>query len=317
LKNSTSLPSGQLPAGVQPALGPDATALGQIFWYTIEGRTPQGAPAGGWDLHELRTVQDWYVRYGLLAAEGISEVASIGGFVQEYQVDVDPDAMRAFGVTLNQVFTAVANSNQDVGAGVTEINRVEYLLRGVGFIKSLADLEEAVVAVGPGRLPVRVRDVAVVSLGPAERRGVLTHGGAEAVGGVVVVREGFNPLAAINHVKEKIVEISPGLPAKPVIDWQQTSMGEVQRFALAHDLDLTSDDGSGSFAQAPWLDWLRAHPPDDWPPWLTISQLEIVPFYDRTGLIHETLGTLSDALLQQILVTLIVVIIMVLHLRSA
>ena len=317
LEKLNSLPAGQLPDGVQPALGPDATALGQIFWYTLEGRTPQGAPVGGWDLHELRTVQDWYIRYGLLAAEGISEVASIGGFVQEYQVDVDPDAMRAFGVTLNQVFTAVANSNQDVGAGVTEINRVEYLLRGVGFIKSLADLEEAVVAVGPGRLPVRVRDVAVVSLGPAERRGVLTHGGAEAVGGVVVVREGFNPLAAINHLKEKIVEISPGLPAKPVIDWQQTSMGDVQRFALAHGLELSSGDESGSFAQAPWLDWLRTHPPDDWPSWLTISQLEIVPFYDRTGLIHETLGTLSDALLQQILVTLIVVIIMVLHLRSA
>ena len=317
LEKLNSLPSGQLPAGVQPALGPDATALGQIFWYTLEGRTPQGAPAGGWDLHELRTVQDWYVRYGLLSSEGISEVASIGGFVQEYQVDVDPDAMRAAGVTLNQVFNAVANSNQDVGAGVTEINRVEYLLRGVGFIKSLADLEEAVVAVGPGRLPVRVRDVAVVSLGPAERRGVLTHGGAEAVGGVVVVREGFNPLTAINHVKEKITEISPGLPAKAVIDWQQTTMGDVQRFALVHGLDLASGDGSGAFVQTPWLDWLRTHPSDAWPPWLTISQLEIVPFYDRTGLIHETLGTLSDALLQQILVTLIVVIIMVLHLRSA
>ncbi|MFO7494970.1 MAG: efflux RND transporter permease subunit, partial [Desulfobacterales bacterium] len=119
LEKLNSLPSGLLPDGVQPALGPDATALGQIFWYTLEGRDPQGSPAGGWDLHELRTVQDWYVRYGLLSAEGISEVASIGGFVQEYQIDVDPDAMRAYDVTLNQVFSAVAKSNLDVGARVT------------------------------------------------------------------------------------------------------------------------------------------------------------------------------------------------------
>jgi copper/silver efflux system protein len=117
LEKLNSLPAGLLPEDVQPALGPDATALGQIFWYTLEGRDPHGLPAGGWDLHELRTIQDWYVRYGLLSAEGISEVASIGGFVQEYQIDVDPDAMRAYEVTLDQVFTAVANSNLDVGAG--------------------------------------------------------------------------------------------------------------------------------------------------------------------------------------------------------
>lgn len=317
LEKLNSLPPGLLPAGVQPALGPDATALGQIFWYTLEGRDPLGKPAGGWDLHELRTVQDWFVRYGLLSAEGISEVASIGGFVQEYQVDADPDAMRAYGVTLNQVFEAVAKSNLDVGAGVTEINRIEYILRGVGFIKSLADLEEAVVAVGAERVPVRVRDVAVVSLGPAERRGVLTHGGAEAVGGVVVVRENFNPLAAINHVKEKIAEISPGLPAKAVIDWRRTTTGEVQGFARANGLASLSGEEVAALNQAQWLEWLRTNPRDTWPPWVTISQLEIVPFYDRTGLIHETLGTLSDALLQQILVTLIVVILMVLHLRSA
>ncbi|MFO7716076.1 efflux RND transporter permease subunit, partial [Desulfosarcina sp.] len=285
--------------------------------YTLEGRDPQGSPAGGWDLHELRTVQDWYVRYGLLSAEGISEVASIGGFVQEYQIDVDPDAMRAYDVTLNQIFSAVAKSNLDVGARVTEINRIEYILRGVGFIKSLADLEAAVVTVGGERVPIRVRDVAVVGLGPAERRGVLTHGGAEAVGGVVVVREGFNPLAAINHVKEKIAEISPGLPAKAVIDWRVVSVGDVERFARDSGFDPFSVQDAAILEQAAWLDWLRANPRDAWPPWVTLSQLEIVPFYDRTGLIHETLGTLSDALFQQILVTIIVVILMVLHLRSA
>jgi copper/silver efflux system protein len=317
LEKLNSLPAGLLPDGVQPALGPDATALGQIFWYTLEGRDPQGSPAGGWDLHELRTVQDWYVRYGLLSAEGISEVASIGGFVQEYQIDVDPDAMRAYDVTLNQVFSAVAKSNLDVGARVTEINRIEYILRGVGFIKSLADLEESVVAVGAERVPIRIRDVAVVALGPAERRGVLTHGGAEAVGGVVVVREGFNPLAAINHVKEKIAEISTGLPAKAVIDWQRTTLGEVERFARDNRFEAFSGQDAARVDQAGWLDWLRANPQEAWPPWVTVSQLQIVPFYDRTGLIQETLGTLSDALLQQILVTLIVVILMVLHLRSA
>jgi Cu(I)/Ag(I) efflux system membrane protein CusA/SilA len=317
LEKLNSLPPGLLPEGVQPTLGPDATALGQIFWYTLEGRDPHGAPSGGWDLHELRTVQDWYVRYGLLSAEGVSEVASIGGFVQEYQIDVDPDAMRAYGVSLDQVFAAVAESNLDVGARVTEMNRIEYTLRGVGFVKGLDDLEEAVVAVGADRVPVRVRDVAGVTLGPAERRGVLTHNGAEAVGGVVVVREGFNPLAAIHHVKERIAELSPGLPAKAVIDWRRTTLDEVERFAQKSGFDAFSADEPVSLNQKEWLRWLRTSPHDRWPPWVTLSQLEIVPFYDRTGLIHETLGTLNDALLQQILVTLIVVILMVLHLRSA
>jgi copper/silver efflux system protein len=317
LEKLSSLPAGLLPADVQPALGPDATALGQIFWYTLEGRDPHGLPAGGWDLHELRTIQDWYVRYGLLSAEGISEVASIGGFVQEYQIDVDPEAMRAYEVTLDQVFTAVANSNLDVGARVTEINRVEYVLRGVGFIKRLEDLEEAVVAVGAGRVPIRVRDVANATLGPAGRRGGLTQAGAEAVGGVVVVREAFNPLQAITNVKEKIVEISPGLPAKVVIDWRRTSLAEVERFARDRGFNAFSVDDSPSVDQEQWLLWLRTGPPEAWPPWVTISQLEIVPFYDRTGLIYETLGTLSDALLQQILVTIIIVILMVWHLRSA
>jgi copper/silver efflux system protein len=317
LEKLNSLPSGLLPEGVQPALGPDATALGQIFWYTLEGRDPQGNPAGGWDLHEIRSVQDWYVRYGLLAATGISEVASIGGYVQEYQIDVDPDAMRAYGVTLNQVFTAVAKSNLDVGAGVTEINRVEYILRGVGFIRNLEDLEKAVVDVGDDRIPIRVSDVAVVTLGPAERRGVLTQMGAEAVGGVVVVREGFNPLEAINNVKEKIAEISPGLPSKAVIDWTRTTTAEIERFARNNGFESFTAADSHILNHEGWLSWLRANSPEVWPEWVTVSQLKIVSFYDRTGLIYETLGTLNDALLQQILVTIIVVIVMVLHLRAS
>ncbi len=135
LEKLNSLPADSLPPSVRPALGPDATALGQIFWYTLEGRDADGRPAGGWDLEELRTIQDWQVRYALLSAEGVSEAASGGGFVREYQVDVDPDAMRAYDVTLMEVFGAVKGANIDVGADTLEINRVEYFIRGVGFIK--------------------------------------------------------------------------------------------------------------------------------------------------------------------------------------
>ncbi len=127
-------------------LGPDSTPLGQIYWYTLEGRDPDGNPTGGWDLDELRTIQDWYVRYYLLSAEGISEVASVGGFVQEYQIDVDPDAMRAARVSIDDVFMAVKMSNIDVGARSIEINKAEYLIRGLGFIEEIEDIEYSVVA---------------------------------------------------------------------------------------------------------------------------------------------------------------------------
>ncbi len=213
LEKLNSLPAGSLPEGVQPALGPDATALGQIFWYTLEGRDEQGNPAGGWDLDELRTVQDWNVRYALLGAEGISEVASVGGFVREYQIDVDPDAMRAYKVGLGDIFGAVRASNIDVGARTIEINKVEYVIRGLGFIKGLSDIEKTVVKVNEN-VPVYVKDLAKVSYGPALRRGALDKGGAEAVGGVAVVRYGYNPLEAIKNVKKKIEEISPGLPKR-------------------------------------------------------------------------------------------------------
>jgi len=267
LEKLASLPSGTLPEGVRPALGPDATALGQVFWYTLEGRDPQGNPTGGWDLDELRSTQDWYVRYALQSAEGVSEVASVGGYVREYQIDVDPDAMRAHGVTLNEVFNAVRKSNVDVGARTIEVNRVEYFIRGLGFLKSVDDIRKTVVKVNDN-VPIRVEEVAHVSLGPALRRGVLDKEGAEAVGGVVVVRYGENPLAVIKAVKDKIEEISPGLPKKTLADG-------------------------------------------------TVSQVTIVPFYDRTGLIYETLGTLNSAIEEEILVTIIVVLLMVMHLRSS
>lgn len=267
LEKLNSLPAGTLPTGVQPTLGPDATALGQIFWYTLEGRDEYGNTTGGWEPHELRTIQDWYVRYALLSADGVSEVASVGGFVREYQVDVDPDAMRAFDVKLGDVFMAVKMSNVDVGARTIEVNKVEYVIRGIGFLKELEDISNTVIKV-KDNVPVYVKNVAHVTLGPALRRGALDKEGAEAVGGVVVVRYGENPLATIKNVKKKIAEISPGLPTKTLPDGRT-------------------------------------------------SQVKIVPFYDRTGLIYETLGTLNTTLIEEILVTIIVVIISVVHLRSS
>ncbi|HKL90706.1 MAG TPA: efflux RND transporter permease subunit, partial [Allomuricauda sp.] len=185
LEKLNSLPNNLLPDGVNPALGPDATALGQIFWYTLEGRDKDGNVTGGWDLQELRSVQDYYVKYALSSASGVSEVASIGGFVQEYQVDVDPDLMKQYNVGLDQVVKAVKQSNRDIGAQTLEINKAEYLVRGLGYIKSLDDIKNAVVT-ATDYTSIRVQDVARVSLGPAVRRGILDKEGAEVVGGVVV-----------------------------------------------------------------------------------------------------------------------------------
>jgi copper/silver efflux system protein len=316
LEKLNSLPAGTLPEGVQPTLGPDATALGQVFWYTLEGQDEDGQPTGGWDLDELRSIQDWYVRYGLMAADGVSEVASAGGFVREYQIDVDPDAMRAFGVSLQQVVAATRHANLDVGARSIEVNSVEYFIRGLGFLKDVSDLEQTVVAVNDN-VPVKVKDIAQVALGPALRRGALDKGGAEAVGGVVTVRFGENPLAAIKAVKNKIEEIKDGLPEKAVIDWRTTSRDTVTAFAEQEKFSAFKDDGAYELNQARWLDYLRQTPPADRPEWLKFSKIQVVPFYDRTGLIYETLGTLNTAIFQEILVTIIVVLVMVRHLASS
>ncbi len=173
LEKLNSLPTGTLPAGVQPALGPDATALGQIFWYTLEGRNPKtGQPNGGWDPQELRTIQDFYVKYGLSTAEGVSEVASVGGFIKEYQVDLNPEALKAYNVSVMDVMNAVQKSNLDIGAETIELNNVEYIIRGLGYVKNLDDIENSVVAVR-NNIPVRIKDIAHVAFGPATRRGGL------------------------------------------------------------------------------------------------------------------------------------------------
>lgn len=268
LEKLNSLPPGTLPEGVQPALGPDATALGQIYWYTLEGRDPAtGKPTGGWNAEELRTIQDYYVKYSLSAAEGVSEVASAGGFVKEYQVELNPDTMRAFNVSVMDIMGAIKKSNLDIGAETMEINKVEYLIRGLGYIKDVSDLEKAVVTVRDG-VPVRISDVAFVNIGPGTRRGGLDKEGVEAVGGVVIARYGSNPLEVINNVKDKIKEMAPGLPQK------------------------TLPDG-------------------------TVSKITVVPFYDRTGLIKETIGTLETSLSHEILICIIVIIVLVLNLRAS
>jgi copper/silver efflux system protein len=192
----------KLPPGVVPVLGPDATALGQIFWYTLE--------AEGADLAQLRSLQDWYVRYQFQSVEGVSEVASAGGYVKQYQVDVHPDKLRAHGVTLPEVYEAVRKGNIDVGAKVVENNGYEFFIRGIGFVKNLADIENIVIRQEEGT-PIFVKNVATVQLGPDFRRGALDDAGREAVGGVVVMRYGENPLAVIRRLKEKLAEIEPGL----------------------------------------------------------------------------------------------------------
>lgn len=267
LEKLNSLPANTLPPEVQPTLGPDATALGQIFWYTLEGRDENGEATGGWSLHELRSIQDFYVRFGLSAAEGVAEVASIGGYVKEYQVDVDPEAMKTYGISLNQVMDAIRGSNLDVGAQTMEINQAEYFVRGLGYIKNIEDIEKSVVR-AIDNVPLRIGDIAKVNIGPATRRGVLDKSGAEAVGGVVVARYGANPLEVIQNVKAKIAEIEPGLATKTLADG-------------------------------------------------TVSQLKIVPFYDRTTLINETIGTLEEALKLETLITIIVVILMLFNLKSS
>ena len=248
----------KLPSGVAPVLGPDATALGQVFWYTLE--------AEGADLGQLRSLQDWYVRYQLQAVEGVSEVASVGGFVKQYQIDVHPDKLRAHRVTLPEVYEAVRKSNIDVGAKVVENNGYEFFIRGVGFVRSVEDMEHIVIRQENGT-PIFMHNVATVQLGPDFRRGVLDRGGREAVGGVVLMRYGENPLHVIERVKQKITEIEPGLRVK-----------------------LT--DGS----QTP---------------------VKIVPFYDRTDIVYETMDTLREALVEEALVAAVIVIIFLLHLRSS
>ncbi len=248
----------RLPPGVVPGLGSDATALGQIFYYTLE--------AEGADLSKLRSLQDWYIRYQLQSVEGVTEVATLGGFVREYQIDVIPEKLRAHRVTLPEVYEAVRRSNIDVGAKVVESNRYEFFIRGKGFVRSVQDIENVVIRQEAGT-PIYVKNVATVQLGPEFRRGTLDKAGREATGAVVLMRYGENPLAVINRVKQKIAEIEPGLR-------------------------ITLPSG-------------KAVP------------VKIVPYYDRTAIIYETMATLKANLIEESIVVGLIVILFLLHLRSS
>jgi len=193
-----------LPAGAKMQLGPDGTGVGHVYWYTVEGK---------YDLGALRAIQDWYIKLNLQGVPGVAEVASVGGFVKQYQVNVNPDKMKAYGVSLNEIKNAVMRSNNEVGGKILEMSDAEYFVRGQGYIRSVKDVENTVVATGTNGIPVYIRNVAVVELGPDLRRGSLEKNGeGQAVGGIVVMRYGENAKDVIERVKKRIEEISPGLP---------------------------------------------------------------------------------------------------------
>jgi Cu(I)/Ag(I) efflux system membrane protein CusA/SilA len=193
-----------LPQGTRVQLGPDGTGVGHVFWYTVEGSSDLGA---------LRAVQDWYIKLNLQGVPGVAEVASIGGYVKQYQVNVNPNAMKAFGVALSDVKTAVMRSNNEVGGKILEMSDAEYFIRGQGYIRSLRDVENTVVTTGANGVPVYVKNIATVQMGPDIRRGSLEKNGeGQAVGGIVVMRYGENAKDVIDRVKRRIQEISPGLP---------------------------------------------------------------------------------------------------------
>ena len=195
----------QLPAGVTPTLGPDGTGVGHVYWYTVEGKD--------YDLGALRSIQDWYVRYKLSSVEGVSEVASIGGYVKQYQVDIDPDQLRAYDATTSDVINAIQSNNNEVGGKIIEANDAEYFVRGQGYINSKSDIENSIIKSGSNGTPVLLKDVAKVQIGGDIRRGSLDKDGkGQVVGGIIVMRSGENAKQVIDRVKERIKEISPGLP---------------------------------------------------------------------------------------------------------
>jgi Cu(I)/Ag(I) efflux system membrane protein CusA/SilA len=230
-----------LPPGVVPYLAPDATALGQIFWYTVEGQ--------GFDLAKLRSIQDWYVRYQLNSVPGVAQVSSAGGFPKEYQIDVDPEKLRAYDVTLGELFAAVSRSNSAVGGKVIQKGNAEYLVRGVGWIQSTKDIENIVVKTAAQTgTPIYVSNLGTVGQGSEFRRSVLEKNGNEAVGAVVMMRHGENPLEVTRRIKQKIEQLQAGLP----------------------------------------------------------EGVRIVPFYDRTRLIHGAIETLSEILMHEMVIASVV-----------
>jgi Cu(I)/Ag(I) efflux system membrane protein CusA/SilA len=244
-----SLLTKTLPAGVVPTLGPDATGVGHVFWYTVESPSHS--------LRELRSLQDWFIRYQLNSVPGVAEVASVGGHVQQYQIDVDPNRLRAYNIPISAVVSAVRDSNLNVGGNVLESNGAWLIVRGVGLIQSVDDVKRIVVGASNG-VPVYVEQVADVQLGNAFRVASLVKGTTEAVGGVIVARTGVNTKAVIDAVKVRLAQISPGLP----------------------------------------------------------EGVRIVPFYDRSELIEQAVGTLRTALIEEIVLVTLAHVVFLMHFRS-
>ncbi|HET8623390.1 MAG TPA: CusA/CzcA family heavy metal efflux RND transporter, partial [Gemmatimonadales bacterium] len=202
----------RLPDGAAPRLGPDATGLGWVYQYTVEDTT------GRMNLAELRGLQDWHLRYALTGVPGVAEVASLGGFERQYQVDVDPARLQAYGVPITRVMRAIQNANADVGAMVMELSEREYMVRGLGYLESIGDIENVVVDATPSGTPIRVAELGRVTVGPAVRRGLADlDGRGDAVGGIVVMRWGENALGTIERVKARLAELAPSLPTGVVV----------------------------------------------------------------------------------------------------
>src|SRR5262249_18098632 len=244
-----SLVTKTLPAGVVPTLGPDATGVGHVFWYTVESPTHS--------LRDLRTLQDWFIRYQLNSVPGVAEVASVGGHVQEYQIDVDPNRLRAYNLPLSAVVNSVRESNLNVGGNVLESNGAWLIVRGVGLIQSVDDVKRIAVGASNG-VPVYVEQVADVRMGNAFRVASLVKGTKEAVGGVVVARTGVNTKTVIDAVKMRMAQIGPGLP----------------------------------------------------------EGVKVVPFYDRSELIEQAVGTLRTALIEEIVLVTLAHVVFLMHFRS-
>jgi Cu(I)/Ag(I) efflux system membrane protein CusA/SilA len=246
--------SGRLPPKINPTLGPDATGVGWVYEYALVDKT------GTYDLSELRSIQDWYLRYELQTVPGVSEVASIGGYVKQYQVEVDPNKLAAFNLPLHKIIKAIKRSNNDVGGRLLEMSETEYMVRGLGYIQSLEDLNKVPLGVDKQGTPILLKDVARVQLGPELRRGLVDlNGEGEVVGGVVIQRYGENALEVIQNVKEKLGSLKSGLP----------------------------------------------------------KGVEIVPTYDRSGLIVKAVDNLKDKLIEEGIAVSLICILFLLHMRSA
>ncbi len=245
--------SGRLPAGVTPTLGPDATGVGWVYEYVLDG-------GDQYDLQQLRSIQDWFIRYELMSVPGVSEVASIGGYVKQYQVEVDPNKLIAYNVSLSKIRSALQRSNNDVGGRLVEQSETEFMVRGLGYIESIADIENVPVGVDENGTPILIRNIANVHIGPELRRGLIEwNGEGEAVGGIVVMRYGENALATIEAVKERLEQIKSGLP----------------------------------------------------------EGVTIKTAYDRSKLIERAIGNLRDKLIEESLIVALIIVIFLLHFRSA